>query len=273
MDVSKVQKFISEDQVRINGWFFPLDQLAFFELFLLQESLNISGDIAEIGVYQGKSLVMLSILKSAHEKLLGFDLFEGDTEAIAQSNLKNYGSTHKVRLEQGLTSDLDESSLSGLLPSPLRFLHIDAGHEYHEVLAQLHLFAPFMADTGIIAMDDYQDREFPGIEAAVLDFADIDRPRRCIPFLSSSNKLFLCFTPVATAFQKMLINRPDFRDASRLSRVRDFNVLIMRSKLPVESDAITAQLERSHFPRRAENELLLNQKAARFSQLSYGSGE
>ena len=80
------------------------------------------------------------------------------------------------------------------MSAPLRFLHIDAGHEYHlRVLEQLELFTPLLSDHGIIAMDDYQDREFPGIEAAVLDFAERDGPRRFVPFFSGrkQNK-FLC---------------------------------------------------------------------------------
>lgn len=272
MNLAKVKTFISDDHANLEGWFYPLDQLAFFELFLLQDSLGIRGNVAEVGVYCGKSLVLLSILRQPGDILLGFDLFDENHEEKTRANLKQYGDSQNVLLHKGLTSDLEQGALAELSQSGLRFLHIDAGHEYHEVLEQLHLFTPLMADSGIIAMDDYQDREFPGIEAAVLDFSEIDRPRRFIPFLSAANKLFMCFGPVATTFQKALLSRPNFMDSSRLTRVRDFNVLIMRSKLPVPSDDILAQLDSLAFPRRAEDELSLSQKALRFSQLTFGSG-
>ena len=33
---------------------FPLDQLTFFELLALQNQLRVVGDLAEIGIWQGK---------------------------------------------------------------------------------------------------------------------------------------------------------------------------------------------------------------------------
>ena len=75
-----------------------------------------------------------------------------------------------------------------------------------------------MGDQGIVAMDDYQDREFPGIEAAVLDFAERDRPRRFVPFLTG-NKMFLCFSPLVAVYQRNLLQPANFKDVCRLTRV------------------------------------------------------
>jgi cephalosporin hydroxylase len=273
MDIERTKAFISETHSEIEGWFFPLDQLAFFELVAVQNQMQVGGDLVEVGVYHGKSLVLLSLLKKEEEKLLGFDLFDADHKERTQDNLNNFGRSEQVTLVRGYTSEIAQGDLDKMLPSPLRFLHIDAGHEYHEVLEQLRLFSPYVADRGIIAMDDYQDREFPGIEAAVLDFAEFDRPRRFVPFLAGGNKVFLCCSSMATAFQTLLIGRPNFKDTCRLTRVRDFNVLIMRSKLPVKSQTIADQLARLNFPRRTEADLLLGQKSALYSQVTFGSGK
>jgi hypothetical protein len=272
MHVQRANSFINDDHAKIEGWFYPLDQIAFFELFALQDQLQVGGDSVEVGVYHGKSLVLLSLLKNANEKLLGFDLFDGELEERTRTNLRNFGISDGASLIKGDTSELAREDLDILMPSPLRFLHIDAGHEYHEVLEQLYIFTPYLADRGVIAMDDYQDREFPGIEAAVLDFAEVDRPRRFVPFLAGGNKLFLCFKPMATSLQKLLLQRPNFRDNCRLTRVRDFNVLVMQSKLPVSSQVILDQLGRSNHPRRSDAELSLNRKSAEYSQRSFGSG-
>ena len=273
MDLERIQAFVSGKHENIEGWFFPLDQITFFELVSLQNRLGISGDFCEIGVFQGKSLVFLSLLKSGNEKLFGFDLFDGDTKKITQENLAQEGSTENVSLQKGLTSEIPQAALEALVSAPLRFLHIDAGHEYHEVLEQLELFTPLLSDHGIIAMDDYQDREFPGIEAAVLDFAERDRPRRFVPFLAGGNKMFLCAEPLASAFQRDIVIQSNFKDACRLTRVRDFNVLVLRSKLPVPSAVISKQLDSFRFPRRPEKHLTLNQKSDAFSQLKFGSGQ
>ena len=271
-NTERIQKFLAgESANEIDGWFFPLDQRAFFEIFSVQNQLRITGDVVEVGVHHGKSLVLLSLLKNVTERLLGFDLFHGDSQARTEANVDAYGDPTAISLIKGLTSDISRTDLDTLLPKQLRFLHIDAGHEYHEVLEQLLLFSPYLSDHGIIAMDDYQDREFPGIEAAVLDFSEIDRPRRFVPFLASGNKLFMCCTQVANIFQQSLLHR--LGETWRLTRVRDFNILIMRSKLPVATEKIRDQLARTKFPSRPDTELSLNQKAERFAQISFGSGE
>ena len=273
MNLDRIQAFISGRHEQIEGWFFPLDQIIFYELINLQNQMRIEGDLCEIGVYQGKSLVFLSLLKSANDRLFGFDLFEGDSQSITQANLDAEGCSENVILRKGLTSDLPQVAIDSLIDKPLRFLHIDAGHEYHEVLEQLELFTPLVGDQGIIAMDDYQDREFPGIEAAVLDFAERDRPRRFVPFLAGANKMFLCFAPLVAVYQRAVLQQANFKDVCRLTRLRDFNVLISRSKLPVDSEKILVQISSSDFPKRAENELSLNQKSQKFSQIKFGSGQ
>ena len=84
--------------------------------------------------------------------------------------------------------------------------------------------------------------------------------------------MFLCSTPLVAVYQRALLQQANFKDVCRLTRIRDFNVLISRSKLPVDSEKILLQISSSNFPKRAENELSLNQKAQRFSQIKFGSG-
>ena len=78
MNADRIRHFIQEDNKSIDGWFFPLDQIAFFELFSIQKQIKAQGDIAEVGVYVGKSFVMLSLLKEPNDSLIGFDLFDED---------------------------------------------------------------------------------------------------------------------------------------------------------------------------------------------------
>lgn len=272
MELGAIQEFIDGRHSELEGWFFGPDQLAFYELCALQERLQIAGDLGEVGVFKGKSLVLLSLLKRDAERLLGFDLFVEDHLEATQSALSAFNAEKNVELFKGLTSEISLEKLDETIRSPLRFLHIDAGHEYHEVLEQLAIFTPYLGDQAIIAMDDYQDREFPGIEAAVLDFAEQDRPRRFVPFFAGGNKMFLCNVTMAPMFQSSLLIAPNFKDKCRLTRVRDFNILIMRSKLPVSSDEISAQLEAAAFPRRNLDGVSLNEQSALFSQRTFGSG-
>jgi hypothetical protein len=272
MKIDAIKEFIDERHSELEGWFFPADQIAFFELCALQERSKISGDLCEVGVYKGKSLVLLSMLKRETERLLGFDIFDEDHLESTQQSLLAFNAEENVELYKGLTSDISLDMLDERIKNPLRFLHIDAGHEYHEVLEQLAIFSPYLSDHAIIAMDDYQDREFPGIEAAVLDFAEQDRPRRFIPFFAGGNKMFLCNASSSALFQESLLTAPNFEDKCRLTRVRDFNILIMRSKLPVPSKDIRSQLNATTFPRRTTDNVSLNEQSALFSQIAFGMG-
>ena len=67
MDIERTKTFISETHSAIEGWFFPLDQVAFTELLMMQSQLEVRGDLVEVGVYHGKSLVLLSLLKNSEE--------------------------------------------------------------------------------------------------------------------------------------------------------------------------------------------------------------
>lgn len=268
MDIERVKNFYSAAHKEIDGWFFNLDQIAFFELFAMQNSSKLGGDVAEVGVYKGKSLVFLSLLKHQEERIVGFDLFDEDHEEQTKKNVEAYGNDSNLSLVKGLTSSISVERLDTILFNPLRFLHIDAGHEYHEVLEQLLLFTPYLADFGIIAMDDYQDREFPGIESAVLDFCEIDRPRRFVPFLSGGNKLYMCRDTMAQSFQRALLSRQMFSQSSRLCHVRDFSILIMRSKLPVTPEKIISELDARQFPKRPDT-ASLHEKSIKYSQIRF----
>ena len=48
-----------------------------------------------MGVYHGKSLVLLSLLKNQDEKLIGFDLFDADHEERTRDNLNHFGSSEQ----------------------------------------------------------------------------------------------------------------------------------------------------------------------------------
>ena len=99
-------------------------------------------------------------------------------------------------------------------------------------------------DAGIIVMDDYQDPEFPGIEAAVLDFCEIDRPRRFIPFFSGGNKIYLCSTHMANIYQQSILSSENLKDSSRCTIVRDFAILKGFSKLPTSYEKTKKNLNK-----------------------------
>ena len=269
----RVNKFIKEDAKQMEGWFFPSDMVSFYLLDMIQRAMGISGSICEVGVYHGKSLVRFSLMRREGERLTGYDLFDGELLSKTQQNLQTFGNPEATELIKGNTSEFTEQMLAEKLSDGLRLLHIDAGHEYHEVFQQMLLFAPFVTPGGVIIMDDYQDREFPGIEAAVLDFADIDRPRRFVPFFAGGNKMYLCEAHRAVAYQEALLGTDILKKQSRVTRVRDFTVLVGFSKLPVDADKCLQNIMMTGFLAVYEfDHEGLRTKSGRFQQKKFGSG-
>ena len=96
MELGAIQEFIDGRHNELEGWFFSPDQLAFFELCALQERSQITGDLCEVGVFKGKSLVLLSLLKRDTERLLGFDLFDDDHLEVTHQSLEAFNAEKKT---------------------------------------------------------------------------------------------------------------------------------------------------------------------------------
>jgi len=137
----------------------------------VQKAHGSSGDLCEVGVYKGKALALLGMLAGDQETVFGFDTYPNDWLVETQRTMASFCPwLSDIRYVQGDTASLNTHELRHVFRRKLRLLHVDAGHEYHEILHTLHLFAPFVTSEGIIIMDDYHDHEFPGVAAATLDF-------------------------------------------------------------------------------------------------------
>lgn len=236
--------YINGKSKSIEGWLYPLDMLLWYALDGMQKTSQIVGNVCEVGVYKGKSLALLGMLTRESETVFAFDAFPNDwLQQTQQAMAELCPWAKRVQYVKGNTADYTLTLLNERIQSKVRFLHIDAGHEYHEVLHALYLFAPYVAADGIIIMDDYQDREFPGVAAATLDFCEQSRSRPFVPFLSGANKMFLCAPAMAQRYQHGLIRHPNLLDTMRLSRIRDHVVLISASREPMTSDGIAKLID------------------------------
>ena len=234
-----ISDYVNVHSNSVEGWFYPVDMVMFYFLDVAQKEARLAGDWCEVGVYKGKSLALLGMLAAEGERIHAFDLFPEDYLERTKEVLARFCPWQPdVKFTSGDTAEYSSAQLRQIIDRPLRMLHIDAGHEYHEVLHTLYHLAPFVDDAGIIVMDDYQDREFPGVGAAVLDFCQQAQPRQFVPFLAGANKMYLCSPHMSAYYQRGLLFREGIKDTMRLSRVRDHIVLIAQSKLPMRSETI-----------------------------------
>jgi len=237
--------YINGGSDSVEGWLYRLDMVLWALLDSVQKSHHALGDLCEVGVYKGKALALLGMLARDQETVYGFDTYPNDWLADTQRTMASFCPwVSDIRYVRGDTSTLASQELQNIFPRKLRLLHVDAGHEYHEILHTLYLFAPFVAGEGVIVMDDYHDHEFPGVAAATLDFCRHHEARPFVPFLAGANKMYLCMPGLAERYQLGLLAQPDLRDTMRLSRVRDSIVLVTGSREPMTSAGIEEAIKR-----------------------------
>ena len=188
----------------VEGWFYPIDIIMTHGLMTdLQNGSH--GDICEIGVAYGKSSISLSNFKRDSDNFYLYDIFTEEARVIAENNIKKFskGTNLVWRLQD--TTDLVFDDL--LFENDIRFLHIDGCHEHPAVLNDLTLFTGRMKEYGVIAIDDYNDYEYPGVQSGVIEFIlSKQNYKNWRIFAVGNNKAFMCQKKYIKDYQHGLIN-------------------------------------------------------------------
>lgn len=150
----------------VEGWFYPKDLILLFGIMTELQTPDM-GDVCEIGVAYGKSAIAMSQFRTS-SKLYLYDIFSEEARQIAENNIAKFGNPVDIvwRLQDTTQLTFDEIKFDKWL----RLLHIDGCHEHSAVLSDLQLFNSFMADNGVIVVDDFNDQEYPGVKSAVIEF-------------------------------------------------------------------------------------------------------
>jgi methyltransferase family protein len=171
-----------KDLQKIPGWFWPVDMFLFAGIDQLQKAEGLTGDVLEIGTYQGKSAILLGYFLQAHEELIVCDTFE--SEAIGEHNLtenqKYYTNLQRQTFEKNFAQfhsrpprifACSSTDLIKHLPesNTFRFIHIDGSHLYDVVREDIRLSQQLLGDNGVVVFDDYRSPHTPGVAAALWD--------------------------------------------------------------------------------------------------------
>lgn len=154
---------------------FNLDDTAhFFCILEMQSLLGMKGDFLEIGTFFGRSTAVMCHCLKDGEIMNVCDAFQSETDDVYLDRptpeilLRNIRRVSKefdecsIKIHNCLSNDLR------LEPeSRFRFVHVDGGHSEEQAYFDLQLVAPHMLPKGIIAVDDYDHKHWPGVTPAV----------------------------------------------------------------------------------------------------------
>lgn len=184
----------------IQGWFYPEDVRLFQALNVLQGQDGVSGDLLEIGVYHGKSSILLGYFPREDEHLVVCDLFEQSARTVANqaearcwySSLSrelfdnNYLRFHD-RLPVIVQCPSTHLIKVGKLSRTFRFIHIDGSHLYDIVKRDIRTAKALLRASGIVSIDDYRSIHTPGVAAAAWEEI---ASGKLIPFCLTPQKMY-----------------------------------------------------------------------------------
>lgn len=150
-------------------WLHPIDGRLAVILLEFAGKGDTSSEIGflEVGVWKGAwASVLLRNLDSVRG--YGIDPFPGrpDFQEALISRFDQIGVSNRFEL----FASWKNFSKQQIGPDKLSLIHIDGEHSESAVWADLHLAETYLADQGIIVVDDYKHFWFPGIASALYRF-------------------------------------------------------------------------------------------------------
>ena len=206
------------------------------------------GPVAEIGVFEGKFFIGLckTFGVSENNRALAVDVFD-----MQKFNLDGLGSeNHTLYKEKLNLNGIDVSTVIILQADSLslcrrdaetltaehgkyRFFSIDGCHEVAHTTHDIEFAMGATAPEGIIAVDDYNNPNWPGVQEAVAKMYLL-RDFAFVPLAVTCNKLFLCSYSLQKQYIELILHYlQSFHPDSRIKQVRRFgyDTLTVQPKL------------------------------------------
>lgn len=200
-------KYLSEGFKSVPGWVVP--GLPEFLRILKDVEWNQEGGVAELGVYMGRFFLLLRAMLDKSEPSYGIDIFEDQdlnvdssgTNRARQSIFEEYIKKYDVFdgkditvIKGDSTSSKTHAELDARIPhGSIRFFSVDGGHTKIHTLNDLKLAEKYVADAGVVILDDILHPHWLGVMDGLVEY--LRSHPTLVPFAVGHNKLFLCKYP------------------------------------------------------------------------------
>jgi hypothetical protein len=201
----------------IEGWFYAPFIDILIKLDELQNTKQIKGNLAEVGVFHGKSFILLYLLSNPNERVLAVDCFDKQEFNYDNSgpgckfesfirNIKTFCDPELKKLEV-LKVDSSAMTAKNYLEvcqngMPFRIFSIDGSHRAKETEQDLINGVQALAKGGIVIIDDFFNYSWPGVSNGVSKFL-LNNPD-IKPFFIGFNKVLLAHKEFAEEYSNHL---------------------------------------------------------------------
>lgn len=180
---------------KMTGWFDEEDLQLFDFVMTKVNSEGYLGDVAEIGIYYGKSLAKLASYNRTNEKVVGIDSYIKTREQFNKI-IENVESVSKcqandINILRRDSYRTDITNIGSNYYHNCKVVHVDGSHAGLNVYHDLELADQLMNDFGILILDDWHNKSFPHIQEAFYAYTNA-HPASFEKFLISNRKCYMC---------------------------------------------------------------------------------
>jgi len=272
--LEKLQHYMAEGSAQVDGYLQSGSASVIWSLFDIQDVLNITGNIAEIGVYHGKLFILLCHSMRAGERAFAIDAFDSQPEIqgiktaedrlrFSADNIRSNLEKNKIDAEMVKLVIADSQALTvaelevEFDASSVRLFSVDGDHSRGSVRHDLNLAAAMLAPGGIILADDLFNTICPSLTEGIIDFFREDNANRLEPVAiisangplhTGSPKLILSDAAYAHRYKAylQLLNRTNYShtdDFLGYANVLIFDFKDQPAKHPLDDDVRRAVTE------------------------------
>jgi len=214
----RLQAYLTGGIAAVDGWFTQSDAQLVAAIASAQGAAGVSGVVGEIGVHHGRMFLVMALTLRPGEHCFAIDVFDqqqlnldrsgrGD-EAIFRANLAKYDiPSEQVAIFKRSSLEIAWPEIAAAVGGPARLFSVDGGHTAEVVENDLAIAADSLAEGGVIVMDDYFNREFPGVSEGIARFL-IAHPGLLVPFALGDTRMFLCRPEWAARWRAVLMACP-----------------------------------------------------------------
>ena len=141
-------------------------------LLIMQSDLGVTGQVAEIGTFEGRFFIAMAHALRDGEKAVGIDLFDWPNPEIIDrfhANCRKHGVPEDRRIT--LKADSRAMQPADLIKAAegkkIRLFHIDGEHSRAALTRDLALATAVLAEGGLIILDDMLHPGYPTLMVAV----------------------------------------------------------------------------------------------------------
>lgn len=223
----------------VEGWLYPTDAQLLNVINEIQLSRGWGGDILEIGVYKGKSAILLGFFTQPGETLIVCDLFDSGASVSEENHSENavfYPDLRQEDFEKNYlrfhdrlpaVHALPSTTLADMVPAgSCRLVHIDGGHTYEATRTDIETARRLLGSGGVVVVDDWSSAHIPGVAMA---FWEHFLTGSLTPLAFTKGKFYATWDPTGLTREEVadaIADRPelDIRNSVLLGRHEVSNV-------------------------------------------------